>query len=543
MEQICIGSNLLHPLNQRSILYLLLPKGSTMNGAQSLIHTLVDGGVDVCFMNPGTSEMHFVSALDSVPEMRSILALFEGVVTGAADGYARMAGKPAATLLHLGPGLANGIANLHNARRAETPMVNIVGEHATYHRQYNAPLTSDIEALARTFSGWVRTAQSSTTLAADAAEAIARSQTPPGQIATLILPADTAWGAAESPASLPLLAVAPRVDAERICQIAQILRRGEPTVILVGGRAAREEAVTFACRIGQTTGARVMGDRAVARIERGAGRPLIERLPYPVDKAVALLAGTRHLILVGTQQPVAFFAYPDKPSLMAPPDCQIHTLAAPGEDILAALADLADEVDAVADFPNRYHLDRPALPTGDLTAEKIWAAVGALMPDHAIISDEAVTAGFNANLWTAGAPPHDWLHITGGSIGQGMPVAIGAAVACPDRKVLSMQADGSAMYTLQSLWTQAREGLNVVIVLFANHAYAILQGELRNVQAPEPGSRAAQMLHLGDPAPDWVKLAQGMGVPAARAADAEDFTRQFARAIAADGPSLIEVLI
>ncbi|MBX2998766.1 MAG: acetolactate synthase large subunit [Caldilineaceae bacterium] len=514
-----------------------------MNGAQSLIRTLVDGGVDLCFMNPGTSEMHFVSALDSTPQMRSVLALFEGVVTGAADGYARMRGTPAATLLHLGPGLANGIANLHNARRAETPMVNIVGEHATYHRQYNAPLTSDIEALAWTFSGWVRTAQSSTTLAADAAEAIAQSQTPPGQIATLILPADTAWGAAERMAAAPPLTAAPRVDAERICEIARILRRGEPAVILVGGQAAREKAVTFACRIGQTTGARVMGDRAVARIERGAGRPKIERIPYPVDQAVRLLAGTRHLILVGTQQPVAFFAYPGKPSLVAPPDCQIHTLAAPGEDILAALADLADEVDAMADFPNRYPLDRPPLPTGDLTIEKIWTAVGALMPEDAIISDEAITSGRNADAWTAGAPPHDWLHVTGGSIGQGMPVATGAAVACPDRKVLSMQADGSAMYTLQSLWTQAREGLHVITVLFANHAYAILQGELRNVQAPSPGSRAAQMLHLNDPAPDWVKLAQGMGVPAARAEDADAFVEQFQRALAADGPSLIEVLI
>jgi acetolactate synthase-1/2/3 large subunit len=514
-----------------------------MNGAQSLIRTLVDGGVDVCFMNPGTSEMHFVSALDSVPEMHSVLALFEGVVTGAADGYARMAGKPAATLLHLGPGLANGIANLHNARRAETPMVNIVGEHATYHRQYNAPLTSDIEALAWTFSGWVRTAQSSTTLAADAAEAIACAQTPPGQIATLILPADTAWGPANGPATAPSPAAAQRVAAERIREIAQILRGDEPTVILVGGQAARENALTFACRIGQTTGTRIVGDRTAARVERGAGRPLIERLPYAVDKAVDLLAGTRHLILVGTQQPVAFFAYPDKPSLLAPPDCQIHTLAAPDEDILTALADLADELDAVSDFPNRFRLDRPSLPTGELTSDKVWAAVSALMPEHTILSDEAVTAGFNANLWTAGAPPHDWLHITGGSIGQGMPVAIGAAIACPDRKVLSMQADGSAMYTLQSLWTQAREGLDVITVLFANHAYAILQGELRNVQAPTPGSKAAQMLHLNDPAPDWVKLAQGMGVPAARATDAEEFARQFARAIAADGPSLIEVLI
>jgi acetolactate synthase I/II/III large subunit len=512
-----------------------------MNGAQSLIRTLVNGGVDVCFMNPGTSEMHFVSALDSALEMRSVLGLYEGVVTGAADGYARMAGKPAATLLHLGPGLANGIANLHNARRAETPMINIVGEHATYHRQYNAPLTSDIEALAWTVSGWVLTTQRSTSVAADTAAAIAAARTPPGQIATLILAADTAWGPADGIAAAPPPATASPVDAGRIEGIARILHRGEPTAILLGGRAAGEEAMTFACRIGQTTGARVIGDRAVARIGRGAGRPIIERIPYPVDQAVRLLAGLKHLILVGTQQPVAFFAYPDKPSLLAPPDCQIHTLATPDEEILGALAALADEVDAVAEIPNRYRLDRPALPTGDLRAEKVWAAVSALMPEHAILSDESITAGRSAAAWTMGAPPHDWLHVTGGSIGQGMPVATGAAVACPDRKVLSMQADGSAMYTLQSLWTQAREGLNVVTVLFANHAYAILQGELRNVQAPAPGSKASEMLHLGNPNPDWVHLAQGMGVAAQRATSADEFVAQFQRALAAEGPYLIEV--
>ncbi len=514
-----------------------------MNGAQSLIRTLVNGGVDVCFMNPGTSEMHFVSALDSVPEMRAVLGLFEGVVTGAADGYARMSGRPAATLLHLGPGLANGIANLHNARRAQTPLINIVGEHATYHLQYDAPLTSDIEAIARTQSAWVRTSRSSTQVAGDAAEAIAAAMTPPGQIATLILPADTAWGTANGAAAAPATPPAVGVDADRIAEVAAVLRSGEPAAFLLAGKALLAEGSTFASRIGRASGARVMGNRLTARIERGAGRPEIERVPYPVDQAVAMLAGLKHLILVGAEAPVAFFAYPDKPSLLAPPDCRIHRLAAPHEDGVRALAELADELDAPDEIDNRMQRHAPPLPSGDLAVEKIWAAVTALMPENAIISDEAITAGRAAAAWTAGAPPHDWLHITGGSIGQGLPVATGAAIACPDRKVLAMQADGSAMYTLQALWTQAREGLNVLTVLFSNRSYAILEGELRGVKAPEPGSKASQMLSLGNPDLNWVQLAGGMGVEAGRATSADEFVAQLRRGLAADGPYLIEVMV
>lgn len=514
-----------------------------MNGAQSLIRTLVNAGVDVCFMNPGTSEMHFVSALDSVPQMRAVLGLFEGVVTGAADGYARMTGRPAATLLHLGPGMANGIANLHNARRAQTPLLNIVGEHATYHRQYDAPLHSDIEALAWTQSAWVRTSMRSVDVATDAAAAVAAALTPPGQIATLILPADTAWGAADGPAAPVMPPPAGRVEPERIVEIAAVLRSGEPAAILLSGQSLLAEGATFASRIGQATGARVMGNRLTARIERGAGRPEVERVPYPVDQAVAMLAGLKHLILVGAEAPVAFFAYPGKPSLLAPPDCRIHHLTLPHEDGIRALADLADDLDAPAEIDNRMQRSAPSLPTGSLTVEKIWAAVTALMPENAIVSDEAITAGRAAAAWTEGAPPHDWLHITGGSIGQGLPVATGAAVACPDRKVLAMQADGSAMYTLQSLWTQAREGLDVVTVLFNNRSYAILEGELRGVQAPEAGSKASQMISLANPDLDWVHLAKGMGVPATRAENADDFVTQLRRGIEAEGPVLIEVRI
>lgn len=515
-----------------------------MNGAQSLIRTLYDGGVDTCFMNPGTSEMHFVAALDFVPEMRSVLCLFEGVATGCADGYARMTGKPAATLLHLGPGLGNGIANLHNGRKAHSPIVNIVGDHATYHVQYDAPLTSDIEGLARPVSGWVRTSPNARAVAADGAAAIAAARTPPGQVATLILPANTAWDPADGPAPAQSPPGPAAVPDERIAEVANALRRNEPTVILVGDRVMGSEALSrLASRIAGATGARLIGNRAAARVCRGAGRPVLARLPYPVDQALAMLAGTKHLVLVGAKEPVGFFAYPGKPSLLAPPDAQVHWLARADEDIAAALDALAEELAAPDALPNLAQSQRPALPTGPLSTEAIWTALSGLMPENAIVCDESVTSGRAAYPFTETAPPHDWMHVTGGAIGQGLPVATGAAVACPDRQVFAMEADGSGMYTLQALWTQARESLNVVTVVFANRTYRILQGELQKVGGDEPGPKAAAMMRLDEPALDWVSLAGGMGVPATRIDSADGFVAALGRGIAEPGPFLIEAVL
>ena len=516
-----------------------------MNGAQSLIRTLYGGGVDTCFMNPGTSEMHFVDALDFVPEMRSVLCLFEGVATGCADGYARMTGKPATTLLHLGPGLGNGISNLHNGRKAHSPIVNIVGDHATYHLRYDAPLTADIEGLARPVSGWVRTSPNARAVAADGAAAIAAARTPPGQVATLILPADTAWNDADGPAS-PQSAPAPApVPDERIADIAELLRRGEETVILVGDEVMGSDALSrLACRIAAGANARVVGNRAAARVSRGAGRAILARLPYPVEEAVAMLAGARHVVLVGAKDPVGFFAYPDSPSRLAPPDAGIHLLAAAHEDIPAALDALSEELGAAADPPSLAPLERPPLPTGALTQEAVWTALCALMPENAIISDEAVTSGRQAYRLTASAPPHDWLHVTGGSIGQGLPAATGAAVACPDRQLFAMEGDGSGMYTLQALWTQARESLNVVNVIFANRSYRILQGELLKVGGDaDPGPKAQAMMRLDSPSLDWVSLSEGMGVPATCVDSADAFTAALRRGIEEPGPFLIEALI
>jgi acetolactate synthase-1/2/3 large subunit len=514
-----------------------------LNGAQALIRTLVASGVDTCFSNPGTSEMHFVAALDTVPEMRGVLALFEGVATGAADGYARMAGKPAATLLHLGPGLGNGLANLHNARKGHVPVVNIVGDHATYHKQYDAQLESDIETVARNVSPWIRWSQKPADIGRDAAEAVAVATGPPGQVATMILPADVSW----SPGGLVAAPIPPRpaspVDADVVDTVAKALRSGEPCGLLLGGSALRAEGLVAASRLTNATGARLLAETFPARLERGAGLPPIDRLAYLAEFASAQLAGLRHLVVVDAKAPVSFFAYPDKASYLVPDGCEVHVLSNGGGNAAAALAALADAADAPADGADTQSAERPDLPTGELTASAVAQAVGALLPEGAIVSDEGNTSGLFAPALTAGAPRHDWLCLTGGAIGQGMPVATGAAVACPDRRVVNLQADGSALYTLQSLWTQAREGLDVVTIIYNNRSYAVLNMELDRVGVESPGPKAKSLLDLSRPDIDFVALSQGLGVPATRATTADELSDQLARALAAPGPSVIEAMV
>lgn len=515
-----------------------------MNGADSLCDTLLANDVDVCFANPGTSEMHFVAALDRKPAMRCVLGLFEGVVTGAADGYARMADKPAATLLHLGPGLANGLANLHNARRASTPIINVVGEHATYHQAYDAPLASDIESLARPMSNWVRRIHGAHEVSAAAAAAVEASRTGQGGIATLILPADAAWSDAPATIARAKPPKPTQVEDVALAQAKKALSNGRKTVILLSGKALRSRALECASRIALKTGARLMAQQANGRIERGAGRVRIDRVPFSVDLALAALAGTEQLILIGSRAPVAFFAYPGKPSLLAPQGCEVITLTRPTDDLQDALTALADAVGAtLAITPECATRNTGALPSGALTPATIIAAIGALSPENAIICDESVTSGRDAFKSTFGAAPHDFLQITGGAIGIGLPLAAGAAVACPDRKVILMQADGSGMYTLQALWTQAREQLDVVTVIFANRSYAILHNELKMVGAGEPGKNARRMLDLDNPAFDWVSMGKAAGVEAARVTTTEAFVDTLRAALARKGPFLIEAVI
>jgi len=520
-----------------------------MNGAQAVVRTLVDCGVTTCFANPGTSEMHFVAALDAVPEMRGVLCLFEGVATGAADGYGRMAGRPAATLLHLGPGLANGLANLHNARRAHTPLLAIVGDHATYHKRFDAPLESDIDALAGAVSGWVRRTTRSADAPADALDAVAAALRPPGEVATLILPADVTWTDGAEPAGPTASAwrSPSPVPDHQITRAAGALRgagdAGTSTTILLGGTGLRRSAIEAASRIAAATGARVLAETFPARHERGAGIPNVDRLAYLVEFAAGQLAGTRNLILAGASSPVSFFAYPGKPSTPLPPGCQVQVLAEAGDDVPGALAELAYRV-APDTAPLVQAAVRPDLPAdGELTAESAAAVIGALLPEGAIVCDESNTS----SLWlpgvTAGAPPHDWLSLTGGAIGQGLPLATGAAIACPDRPVLALEADGSAMYTASALWTHAREGLDITTVIYNNRAYAILNMELERTGAPVTGTTARDLLELSRPDIDFTALAAGMGVSASRAETTAEFAAQFSKALAEPGPHLIEVAL
>ncbi|MBV9572278.1 MAG: acetolactate synthase large subunit [Alphaproteobacteria bacterium] len=513
-----------------------------MNGAESLIQTLVDGGVDTCFMNPGTSEIHFVAALDRVPQMRGVPCLFEGAASGAADGYARMSGKPASTLLHLGPGLSNALANLHNACRARMPLINIVGDHATFHRHYETPLASNIEAIARPYSTWLRSSASPEAVGQDCAEAIASAITAPFSISTLILPADTAWGEGGVVGEVPQMPPPSCPADSQIDHAAKLLRSDARVALVLGAVLAVGNALTIAGKIAATTGAALLVPFAFTRLERGAGRPSVKRIAYVTEEAIAQLAEFDAVILAGAPPPVSFFAHPNKPSVLTKETTEVFTLSTPQEDGLAALTALALAVKAEKAQPQVPPLARSALPAGSIDSAGLAAVIGALLPENAIVVDESITSGRGMLAATASAPPHDWLVNTGGSIGIALPLSVGAAVACPGRPVLCLEADGSGLYTLQALWTAARENLAITAVIFANRSYAILKGELGSAAA-NPGPRALEMLQIDRPEIDWVSLARGFGVFGTKVETLEEFAVALRRGFESRAPNLIEVVL
>lgn len=513
-------------------------------GADMLVDTLLANGVDVCFANPGTSEMHFVAALDRKPEMRCILGLAEGVVTGAADGYGRMTGRPAATLLHTGPGLANSLANLHNARRARTPVVNVVGDHASYHLALDAPLTSDIEGLAGPMSSWVGRAKDAADVGPTAAAAYRASLTPPG-VATMILPADASWGAFSTDAPAQKLRLeAPRpASPETVRAVARLVRQTpEGVAMVVSGAAAMAEGLAVAGRIAAACNVALFNEVLIAHTQRGRGRVSPPRIPYPIDMALETLRDIKLLILVGAPEPVSFFAYPGKPGRLAPEGCTVVTLAHHGEDLKATLEALRDElgVSPTHPLPIPETTADEGEPSGMLTDDAIAVIVAHKLPENAIVCDEAITSARRFFALSAFSAPHDFIMQSGGAIGEGIPLATGAAIACPDRKVICLQADGSAMYNIQALWTQARENLDVVTVIFANRTYAVLHAEMRNVGVEEIDTNAKRMLNLDSPVLDWVSLSRGFGIEAAVATSCEAFSALFEAALSRRGPFLIE---
>jgi acetolactate synthase-1/2/3 large subunit len=514
-----------------------------VNGAEALLRTLAASGVELCFANPGTTEVHVVDALDRVPEVRPVLALFEGVATGAADGYARMAGRPAAALLHLGSGLGNGLANLHNARRAGSPVVTVVGDHATHHQVLDTPLQSDISTVARNVSSWIASPSTAAEVGDATAAAVAAAWGPPGGVATLIVPADASWADGAAPAPPAARPPCDLPDPEVVERAAAALRGGS-AALLLGGRSLHGRALEHAGRVAAATGARLLSETFPARMERGAGRPAVERLAYLGELAEAQMTGLQHLVLVDADAPATFFAHQDRPSGLVPAGCELHVLAGPTGDPADALAQLADAVDAASTPAPGVAPDRPAAPDhGDLDLAIVAQAIGALLPEGAIVSDEGNTSGVFVPGPTAGAAPHDWLTLTGGAIGQGLPVAVGAALACPDRPVVALQADGASLYTHQALWTMAREGLDITVVLFDNRRYSILDLELDRVSGGAAAPVGRSLFDLTRPAIDHVLLAAGFGVPASRAETAEQLVDQLGRALASPGPYLVDVVV
>ena len=512
-----------------------------MNGAESLVKTLLASGVDTVFANPGTSEMHFVAALDSHPEMNCVLCLFEGGTSGAADGYFRMKRDVAGTLLHLAPGFGNAFANLHNARKAGSGMLNVMGDHATHHLRYESPLKGDTIGISQAVSHWTRVSPDAGSVAADGAEGIRAARSLNGQIATLILPANTAWDPAEGPAvaRAPAPLMRPGEDAIRA---AAARLRTEGAALMIGGLGAFGPHRALAGQIAAATGARLMADTFPARISRGAGTARLDQLVYPVEPKVAQLAQTSSLTMVGTGRPVAFFAYPGKPSVPEPAGCMLDDLCTAEMDVGWTLEALADEVGVAGVEPALAPLDVAEVPTGSLTLAKVGQALAALLPENAVVVNESGTSGFHVLPPLQTARPHEALGGTGGAIGIGLPMATGAAAAAPDRKVVALTGDGSAMYTLQSLWTMAREAMDVTVIVFANRGYQILRDELKNVGVDSYGRNAQAMFDVEGPEIDWVAMAKGHGVPGTRAADMETFAKALRTGLEGEGPSLIEVV-
>ncbi len=538
-----------------------------MRGADSLMRSLAESGIEICFANPGTSEMHLVAGLDAAPGVKPVLTLHENVASGAADGWGRMRGRPASTLLHLGPGLSNALSNLHNARRGGTPIVNIVGDHASYHVANDPPLASDIAALARTVSGWVYTVPSAQAAEVAGRAAVAAASGPPGAIATLIVPADAAWGevaatsdaaadeqekrsrVAEEGAGVSAVVLAgatrapsvalPDAETHAVERAAAALASGEPVMLLVGGRAMTPELLALASQVAARTGAQLCCTPFTARARRGAGTVAVERLPYFPELVTQRLAGVRHLVLIDAPAPVAFFAYPGQSTALVPSSCEVQSLVGGGADVRELLQALVARTAAGGSDAARVEAAIPSIPNGSISPAVFAQTLAAVLPEEAIVCDEAITNRFPAMLATIGARPHDWCCITGGSLGSGMPMALGAALGAPGRRVLNLQGDGSTMYTPQALWSLAREGVDVTTVILANRRYRILDVELERLQLTNI-DRGRALTDLSHPSIDFVQLAGALGVRALRVDQAGALADAMQRAFAEPGPCLIE---
>jgi acetolactate synthase-1/2/3 large subunit len=514
-----------------------------MTGADVILETAVANGVEICFANAGTTEISVVAALDRQPGIRAVLGLFEGVCTGAADGYGRVLYRPAMTLLHLGPGFANGIACLHNARRADCPVVNVIGEHASWHRDADPPLNSDIKGLARTVSGWLRTSKKAGSLSTDTAAVIAASRA--GQIASLIVPTDFQAASCDTFRTVKKEPVFQRVDRALVRKAAAAMSGARKTAMILGNRLLRRDGLEIAQKISAATGCDLFANTFPGYVDRGDDLPVVRRVPYFPEGAMALMAGYETVILAGAHDPVTFFGYEGTPSRVIPGTTRTIPIPGAGYDIIEALGYLEDlvvkkKVAGQAGTKGRPR-SKPSLPAGALTSEIACLAIAALLPEGAIVVDEGITTTFPFYSASYESAPHSLCTIAGGSIGYGMPCSVGAALAAPDRPVINIQADGSAMYTVQALWTMARENLNVTTLICNNSGYNIIAVELERAGLKDFGQNAHRLVDITHPAIDWVALSQSLGVPAVRVEDAKELAAQMKRCISEPGPHLIEM--
>ena len=491
-----------------------------------------------------------MDALSGVGGVRTVLGLHENVVTGAGDGYARMARRPAMTLLHLGPGLANGLANLHNAKRASSPMLNLIGTMATWHTAADASLQMDVESLTQTVSCWASLLPSRELLHTFAREAIARVSafaSPDGcRIATLLLPHDLQWqicshsGAHMEPSLIVPSSGGGVVAIDALLQdLAEAGRRG---ALLLGGEALCEPMLSVFASYARCVGTAILCVNEFARADRGQGRPAVRRIPYHSQQAREFLESFTVMVFINAVEPTAQFGYPESISTLVSSHSKIHRI--PFAELSAVLhhlqgaisRDAAGELEPMA-FPSNLFP-----PDGILTAPKMWQLVAGLQPlDTIIIVDESLTSG--GEYWEASqhSPPFSHLSQTRGAFRNGPPCAVGAALACPDRHVINLQADSSGLYSSQALSTQARERLNITTVVCANNAYGILQVDLAR-QKPKFGGRGCvvnALTQLNDPPIDWVNLAAGYGVLAVTVNTCEELARELSTAIDAQGPRVI----
>ena len=517
-----------------------------MNGAAAFFKSIVDNGIDTIFACPGTSEMQVVDEV-GYSNLRVVLCLFENSVTGMADGYARMLDKPALGMVHVTCGLTNALANMHNARIANSRMI-IFGGGVHVAHEVNEPVHSMLQRqpyVAQIAAQCVIEARSPDQLAAAATQALKASNDGAGKIVYVYGPNNAVWGESSFQGKLTSSAEQrQRVSTATISSIADTLKAGKKTAFILDNLALREEGLEILGRIAEGAGGRLFREWLPSRIAMGAGRVRTETLPYGGAEGRELLSEFDQIVLVGAKIPVCPFSYENQPWVKIPENCNVHTLATADHDILAALEELATQLDLPEKASNRYNRKPGEPPTGPLSGNSIVQSLSILMPADSIVLDEAMLENVMFPLLMDGAAPFDFMAACpGGAIGAGPPVACGAAIACPNRKVILLEGDFSLMQGNTALWSMAQHNLDICVINYNNEGSASLSTELARVRQGEAQPKSIELLRIRKPTIDYAAMAESMGVPASRAETAEEFHLQLTKAMSTKGPHFIDANI